>query len=54
MEVVSASNLVSPENEKRNNRLYFQTIAMNSFVKPHDLMRGQMGTYTYMQISSYS
>ena len=27
----------------------FQTMAMNSFVIPHDLMRGQRGTYVYMQ-----
>ena len=48
MEIVSTSNLVSSENEKKT-AFNFQTMAANSFVIPHDLMRGQMGTYAYMQ-----
>ena len=51
MEIVSTSNLVSSEKKRASN---FQIMAMNSFVIPHDLMRGQMGTYAYMQTSSYS
>ena len=49
MEVVSTSNLVSLEAEKTI-ACNFQTIPINSFVMPHDLMRGQMGSYGYMQI----
>ena len=55
MEVVSTSSLVSWENKKKKKRACnFQTMAMNSFVIPHDLMRSQMGAYAYMQTSSYS
>ena len=43
MEVVSTSNLVSSETKKTTTACNFQTIAMNSFVVPHDLMRGQIG-----------
>ena len=53
MEVVSTSNLVSSEKEKKT-ACNFQTMTVNSFVIPHDLIRGQMGTYAYMQTSSYS
>ena len=49
MEVVSTSNLVSLEAAKTI-ACNFQTIPINSFVMPHDLMRGQMGSYGYMQI----
>ena len=45
MDVVSTSNLVSSENEKKTTACNFQTMAMNSFVISHDLMRRQMGTY---------
>ena len=38
---------------KKTTPCNFQTMAMNSFVIPHDLMRGQIGTYAYMQTSSY-
>ena len=59
MEVVPTSNLVSLENEKNKTKQKktiknFQTMAMNSFVIPHDLMIGQRGTYAYIKISSYS
>ena len=47
MGVVSTSNLVSSENEKTP-ACNFQTMAMNSFVMPHNLIRGQR-SYTYMQ-----
>ena len=42
----SMPNLVSSENEKACN---FQTMTVNSFVMPHDLMRSQIGSYAYMQ-----
>ena len=45
MEVVSASNLVSSEAEKTTIACNFQTMPINSFVVPHDLMRGQIGSY---------
>ena len=45
MDVVSTSNLVSSENENKTTAGNFQTMAMNSFVISHDLMRRQMGTY---------
>ena len=45
MEVVSTSNLVSSENEKITTAYNFQ----------HDYaMRGQIGSYTYLQTWSYS
>ena len=50
MKVVSTSNLVSPEAEKTTIACNFQTIPINCFVVPHDLMRGQIGSYGYMQI----
>ena len=58
MVVVSTLNLVSSENEKKKKKkktaCNFKTKAMNCFVIPHDLMRRQIGTYEYMQTSSYS
>ena len=59
MVVVSTLNLVSSEKEKKTNKqkktaCNFQTMAMNCFVIQHDLMRRQIGTYEYMQTSSYS
>ena len=54
MEVVSTSNLVSSENEKTTTACNFQTMAMNSFVMAHDLMRGQIRSYAYMQEWRYS
>ena len=57
MEVVSTSNLISSENKKKTKTkktaCNFQTMAKNSFVIVQYLMRGQMGTYAYMQTSSY-
>ena len=50
MKVVSTSNLVSLETKKATTACNFQTIAMNSFVIPHDLMRGKIRSYPYMQI----
>ena len=50
MEVVSTTNLVSSENEKITTASHFQTMAMKSSVMPHDLMRGQIGSYAYIQI----
>ena len=41
MEVVSTSNLVSLETEKTATACNFQTVAINSLVMPHDLMRDQ-------------
>ena len=49
MEVVSTSNLISSETEKKTTACNFQIMVMNSFVMPHDLKRGQMGTYAYLQ-----
>ena len=40
--------------KKKTTTCNFQTMAMNSFVIPHDLMRVQIGTQAYMQTSSYS
>ena len=53
IKIVSTSNIVSSENEKTTTACSFQTMAMNSFVIPHELMRGQMGSYAYMQMWSY-
>ena len=50
MEVVSTLILVSSEAEKTTTACNFQTMPINSFVMPHDLMRGQIGSYGYMQI----
>ena len=41
--MVSTSNLVSSENEKTTAACNFQTMAMNSFVTSHDLMKSQIG-----------
>ena len=49
MEVVLTSNLVSSETGETTTACNFQTMAMNSFFIPHDLMRSQIGSYTYMQ-----
>ena len=54
MEVVSSSNLVSSEAEKATIACSFQTLLIISFIMPHDLMRGQIGSYGYMEIKSYS
>ena len=48
MEVVSTSNLVSSEAEKITTACNFQTMLINSFVMPHDLWKGQIGSYGYM------
>ena len=50
MKIVSTSNLVSSEAEKTTTARNFQTMSINSFVVLHDLMRGQIGSYGYMQI----
>ena len=50
MEAVSTSNLGSSENKKITTASNFQTMAMKSSVMPHDLMRGQIGSYAYIQI----
>ena len=46
IEVVSTSNLVSSEINKTTS-CNFQTTVIDSFVIPHDLMRGQIGSYAY-------
>ena len=45
MKVVSTLNLVPSETEKTTTVCNFQTMAMNSFVMSHDLMRRQIGSY---------
>ena len=50
MEVVSISNLVFWETEKPTTACNSQTMDMNSFVMPYDLMRGWLGSYAYMQM----
>ena len=51
MEVVSTSNLVSSKNQKKQQLVIFKPWPYgHSFVMPHDLMRGQIGSYAYMQI----
>ena len=52
MEVVSTSNLVSSEAKKTTTAYNFQTMHINSFVIPHDLIRGQIESYGYTQIKS--
>ena len=47
MEVVSTSNLVYSETKKAIT-CNFKTMPINSC--PHDLMKGQIGSYGYMQI----
>ena len=54
MEVVSTVNLVFSENEKTTTASNFQTMDMKYSVMPHDLMTGQIGSYAYMQIRSFS
>ena len=55
MEVVSTLSLISLETKKKTKTdCNFQTMAMNSFFMPHDLMRSQIGSYGYMQKVSYS
>ena len=49
IEVVSTSNLVSSENEKATTVCNFQTRLCTFFVMPHDLMRGQIESFVYMQ-----
>ena len=49
MEVASTSHLVSLEIEKTA-AFNFQTMVMNSFVMPHDLRIGQIGSCAYMEI----
>ena len=41
------------ENEKTTTACNFQTMAMNSLVIPHVLMRDQIGGYSYMQTYIY-
>ena len=53
MEVASTSHLVSLEIEKTTAAFNFQTMVMNSFVMPHDLRIGQIGSCAYMEIWSY-
>ena len=48
MEIVSTSNLLSSEAKKATIVFNFQNMPINSFVMPHDLMRGQIGSYGYM------
>ena len=50
MDVVSTSNSVSSEAEETAIACNFQTMTINSFVMPHDLMRGQIRSYECMQI----
>ena len=45
MKVVSTSNLVSSEAKKTTAACNFQTMPINSFLMPHDLMRDQIGSY---------
>ena len=48
MELVSTLNLASSENEKIIRACNFQTMAMNSAVMPHDLIKGRIGNFSYM------
>ena len=50
MDVVSISNSISSDNEKTTIACNFQMMTINSFVMLHDLMKGQIGSYGYMQI----
>ena len=54
MKVVSTSRLISLENKKMTTARNFQNANMNSSVMPHDLMRGQIGSYGYVQMWSFS
>ena len=53
MAVVSASNFIYSEAEKATTPYNFQTIDISSFVMPHDLMKGQIRSYGYMQINLF-
>ena len=44
MEVDSTSNLVSSEADKTTIACNFQTMSINSFVMPNNLVRGQIGS----------
>ena len=50
MEVVSTSNLARSGAKKITTVSNFQTMPINYFFVPHDLVRGQIGSYEYMQI----
>ena len=50
MEVVSTLILVSSEVKKITTACDFQTMPIDSFVIPHDLIRSQIERYGYMQI----
>ena len=50
MEVVSTLNLVISKAEKITTVCNFQTMPINSFFVPHNLIRGQIRTYDYMQV----
>ena len=54
MYVISTLDLPSLGNEKTTSACIFQTMAMNSFVMSHDLMRVQIESYAYIQKWSYS
>ena len=47
MYVISTSNLVSSEAEKETTACNFQTMAMNCFIMPHALIRGQIRRHAY-------
>ena len=49
MVVVSTSNLVSSEIKKIAAACNFQTMTINSFAMPHDLMTDQTGSSAYMK-----
>ena len=48
MEIASTSNLISSEAKKTTIVFNFQNMTINSFVMPHDLMKGPIGSYGYM------
>ena len=48
MDILPTSKLVSSEAEKMATTCNFQTMNINSFVMPHDLMRCQIGSYGYI------
>ena len=52
MEVVSTSNLVSSENKtkKKKTACNFQTMAMSSFVIPHDWPNGNLCIYANIKL----
>ena len=49
MVVVSTSNFVSSEIKKIAAACNFQTMTINSFAMPHDLMTDQTGSSAYMK-----